>query len=155
LALKLADYIVTERGFGADMGFEKFIDIVCRKARIAPDVVVVVATTQALRQHGGDPDGGIHALEAGVENLRANVRIVKRFGLPCVIAVNRFPGDIAEEIDAAVRAARELDVEGVAVNRGFELGGEGATDLARAVVAAVPATPPAPVYLYGLDDPIE
>ncbi len=154
LALKLGEWIVTESGFGAEMGFEKFVDIVCRKAAIAPSVVVLVATLQALKHHGGDSEGGLDALERGVENLRANLKIIRSFGLPCVIAVNRFPGDSAAEIDAAARLAGELDVVGVAVNSGFEEGGAGGVALAEAVreAAAIPSTPS---FLYSLDDPIE
>ncbi|HUY71179.1 MAG TPA: formate--tetrahydrofolate ligase [Gaiellaceae bacterium] len=154
LALKLGDWIVTESGFGTDMGFEKFVDIVCRKAAIAPSVVVLVATIQALKHHGGGIDGGVDALERGVDNLRANLNIIRSFGLPCVIAVNRFPGDSAGDIDAATRLASELDAEGVAVNSGFEEGGSGGVALAEAVVEAA-AISSTPSFLYPLDDPIE
>ena len=154
LGLKLADYVVTENGFGAEMGFEKFVDIVCRVGGISPSAVVLVATVQALKHHGGDPDGGLPALERGIENLHANLRIVDEFGLDSVIAVNRFPGDSDAEIDAAVRLARELDPAGVAVSDGFEHGGAGAIELAEAVVAAA-ATPSRHGYLYSLDQSIE
>ncbi len=154
LGLKLADYVVTENGFGAEMGFEKFIDIVCRLGGIAPSAVVLVATVQALKHHGGDPDGGLMALERGVDNLRANLRIVQEVGLDCVIAVNRFPGDSETDIDAAVKLAGELEAAAVAVNDGFERGGEGAIELAEAVVEAA-ATPAKPEYLYSLDQSIE
>jgi formate--tetrahydrofolate ligase len=154
LGLKLADYVVTESGFGAEMGLEKLIDIVCRTGGIAPSMVVLVATVQALKHHGGDPSGGLQALERGAGNLRANLRIVRELGLECVIAVNRFPGDAESEIDAARRLALELGVAGVAVNEGYARGGDGALGLAEAVVAAAPAPRP-PSYLYSLDDPIE
>ena len=154
LGLELADWVVTESGFGSDMGFEKFVDIVCRKAGFAPSIVVLVATIQALKHHGGGADGGLGALERGVANLRANLAIVRAFGLPCVIAVNRFPGDSAGDIDAATRLARELDVIGVAVNSGFEEGGAGAAELAE-VVRGAPAAPSPASFLYSLDDPIE
>ena len=154
LGLKLGDYVVTESGFGADMGFEKFVDIVCRVGDIAPSAVVLVATAQALKHHGGDPNGGVAALERGMDNLRANLHIVREFGLPCIVAVNRFPGDGEAEIDAAVGLARELDVAGVAVNDGFERGGAGAEELAEAVIGAA-AAPVAPRYLYELGDTIE
>jgi formate--tetrahydrofolate ligase len=154
LALKLGDWIVTESGFGTDMGFEKFVDIVCRKAGIAPSVVVLVATIQALKHHGGGAEGGLEALERGVDNLRANLNIIRSFGLPCVIAVNRFPGDSDSDIEAARRLASELDVVGVAVNSGFEEGGAGGVELAEVVreAASIPSTPS---FLYELDDPIE
>jgi len=154
LGLKLADWLVTESGFGAEMGFEKFVDIVCRRSGFAPSLVVLVATVQALKHHGGDDDGGLVALERGVENLRANLRIVQNFELPCVIAVNRFPGDSSAEIDAARRLASELDVIGVAVNAGFEEGGAGASELAEAVKEAAASTPPRPRLLYELGAPI-
>jgi formate--tetrahydrofolate ligase len=153
LGLKLADYLVTESGFGADMGFEKFVDIVCRLGGIAPSVVVLVATTQALKHHGGEDDGGIPAIERGVANLRANLSIVEAFGLSCVIALNRFPGDDGAEVDAARSLAEELGVAGVAVNEGYERGGEGAVELAQAVLEAAQA-PAAPEFLYSLTDPI-
>ena len=92
LGLKLADYVVTESGFGAEMGFEKFVDIVCRTGGIAPSGVVLVATVQALKHHGGDPDGGVQALERGAANLAANLAIVREVGLEPVVAVNRHPG---------------------------------------------------------------
>ena len=136
LGLKLGDYVVTESGFGADMGFEKLIDIVCRAGGITPSAVVLVATVKALKHHGGDEDGGFEALERGMDNLRANLRIVHAFGLECVVAVNRFPGDSQRDVDAARRLAQELEVAGVAVNEGFERGGEGAVELAEAVVEA-------------------
>ncbi|HWE80509.1 MAG TPA: formate--tetrahydrofolate ligase [Gaiellaceae bacterium] len=154
LGLKLGDYVVTESGFGADMGFEKFVDIICRMGGFAPSAVVLVVTVQALKHHGGDPDGGLPALERGFDNLRACLAIVRRFGLSCVVAVNRFAGDTAAEIDAVSRLAGELGVEGVAVNDGFEQGGEGAAELAAAVVEAS-VEPVEPPYLYGLGEPIE
>jgi formate--tetrahydrofolate ligase len=154
LGLKLGDYVVTESGFGAEMGFEKLIDIVCRTSGIAPSAVVLVASVQALKHQGGDPDGGIAALERGADNLRANLHVVREFGLDSVIAVNHFPGDTDRELDAARRLAEELDVAGVAVNEGFERGGAGAVELAEAVVDAA-ATPATPGYLYSLDDTIE
>ena len=154
LGLKLGDYVVTESGFGADMGFEKLIDIVCRAGGIAPGAVVLVATVKALKHHGGDPHGGTAAIERGMDNLRANLRIVQAFGLDCVVAVNRFPGDTQRDVDAASRLAQELDVVGVAVNEGYEHGGEGAIELAEAVVEAASA-PATPTYLYALEDTIE
>ncbi|MEI8105842.1 MAG: formate--tetrahydrofolate ligase [Actinomycetes bacterium] len=152
LGLKLADYVVTESGFGADMGFEKFVDIVCRLGGIVPTTVVLVATVQALKHHGGDPEGGIAEMERGVDNLRACLRIVRECGLDAVIAVNRFGGDTDDEIAAAVRLAEGLGVP-VAVCDGFEKGGEGAVALAEAVVA-VSAAPVNPGFLYELDMPI-
>jgi formate--tetrahydrofolate ligase len=149
LGRKLADWVVTESGFGADMGFEKFVDIVCRRAGIAPSAVVLVATVQALLHHGeGD-------LKHGLANLDANLRIVQEFGLPCVIAVNRFPGDSDADIASARALAGELDVVGVAVNEGFERGGEGALELSELVIKAAIRPTSEPRFLYSLDDPIE
>ena len=149
LGLKLADYVVTESGFGADMGFEKFTDIVCRVGGIAPSAVVLVATIQALKHHGRG------TLAGGIANLAANLGIVQAFGLPCVIAVNRFPGDSQADVDAARTLAAELPVEGVAVNEGFELGGAGAVELAELALAAAAAGPHRPSFLYSLEDTIE
>ena len=154
IALKLGGFVVTESGFGAEMGFEKFVDIVCRRADIAPSAVVLVATVQALKHHGGGAEGGLAALERGVENLRANLAIVRELELPCVIAVNRFPGDSRVELDAASRLAGELGAFGVALNAGYEEGGAGAAELAE-VVREAASTPSAPSFLYSLDDPIE
>ena len=103
LGMKLGEYVVTESGFGADMGFEKFVDIVSGLGGFSPNVVVFVATVQALKHHGGDPDGGLPALERGFDNLRAALGIVRQFDLNCVIATNRFHRDEAAEIDAAPR----------------------------------------------------
>jgi formate--tetrahydrofolate ligase len=149
LGLKLADYVVTESGFGADMGFEKFCDIVCRVGGIAPSAVVLVATIQALKHHGRG------SLADGIANLAANLRIVQAFALPCVIAVNRFPGDSQADVDAARTLAGELPVEGVAVNEGFEQGGAGAIELAELAMAAAAAGPRRPSFLYSLEDTIE
>ena len=136
IGLKVADFVVTESGFGADMGFEKLVDIVCRSAGFAPSAVVVVATTQALKHHGGDPNGGLPALERGAANLAENLRIVGELGFEAVVAVNRFPGDSSSEIDAVRRLALEQGAFAAEVNDGFEQGGEGATALAEAVKAA-------------------
>jgi formate--tetrahydrofolate ligase len=155
LGLKLADWVVTESGFGADMGFEKLLDIVCRTTGIAPSAVVLVATVRALKHHGGDPAGGRDAIERGMANVRACRTIVAQFGLPCVVAVNRFPGDADAEVDLVRGLARELDVAGVAVSEGFERGGAGAVELAEAVVQAAAGGPRTPRFLYALEDPIE
>ena len=153
LALKLGDYVVTEGGFGADMGFEKFIDIVCRVGGILPSGVVLVATVQALKHHGGDPDGGLRALERGAANLAANLAIVRRFGLHAVVAVNRHPEDTADEIHAVRRLAVEAGALGAAVNDGYLSGGEGAAELAEAVVAATERAWPVQ-FLYEDDEPL-
>jgi len=149
LGLKLAELVVTESGFGADMGFEKLVDILCRREGIVPSAVVLVATVQALRHHGeGD-------MRRGLANLGANLRIVRAFGLPCVIAVNRFPGDSDEDVATARGLAGELDVVGVAVNEGFERGAEGGLELAELVVDASTGPLPEPRFLYSAADSIE
>ena len=153
LGLKLADYVVTESGFGAEMGFEKLVDIVCRTARIAPSAVVLVVTTQALKHQGGDPAGGIPALERGAANLAANLRIVREVGFDPVVAINAFPGDTAAEIDATRSLAFDLDATSVAVNAGFELGGDGAVALAEAAEEAA-ARPARLRLVYANRDPI-
>jgi formate--tetrahydrofolate ligase len=136
LALKVGEFVVTESGFGADMGFEKFVDIVCRSTGLRPAAVVLVATAQALKHHGGDADGGVRAIERGAANLEANMRIVRAVGIQPVVAVNRFPGDSKRDTDAVRRLALELGAFAAEVNDGFERGARGAAALAEAVRAA-------------------
>ena len=141
VALKLADYVVTEAGFASDLGFQKFCDIVCRVGRLTPSAAVLVTTVRATKSHGGMPfselgNEDLEALRRGADNLAAHVGIVKRYGIPCVVSINNFPTDT----DAEVRLIEELAIaagaETVVVNRAFALGGEGAIDLANAVVKA-------------------
>ena len=119
MALKMGDYAVTEAGFGADLGAEKFLDIKCRMANLTPDAVVIVATVRALKMHGGLAkteltEENIPALERGVPNLLRHVSNIKNvFGLPCVVAVNRFPTDTDAEIDFIIEKCRELGVNTV------------------------------------------
>jgi formate--tetrahydrofolate ligase len=153
LALKLGEVVVTESGFGADMGFEKFVDIVCRDRGLAPSAVVLVATTQALKHHGGDPDGGVRAIELGAKNLAANMNIVREIGIDPVVAINRFPGDVQAELDAIRSLSLELGALGVEENDGFERGGEGAVGLAEVVMEAV-RRPVEVRPLYELDQSI-
>ena len=105
VALKLGDYIVTESGFGSDMGMEKFLNIVCRIGGLAPSAIVLVATARALKHHGGDPDGGLDAIERGAANMRRHLENVRGFGLNAVVAVNRFPDDGDEEIEVVRKLA--------------------------------------------------
>ena len=140
---KLGDYVITESGFGSDMGMEKFFDIVCRKGGLTPSAVVLVATVRALKHHGGledDPraDSGeaLAAVERGAANLVRHLGIVKTFGLPCVVAVNRRPGDTDDEVALVKRLALEAGAFGAEVNDGFSKGGEGAVELAQAVADA-------------------
>jgi len=152
-ALKLGDYTVTESGFGADMGMEKFFDIVCRVGGLRPDAVVLVATARALKHHGGDPEGGLDAIERGAANMRHHLGIVKEFGLNAVVAINRFPGDTDEEVDTVRRLALEGGAVAAELNEAFERGGEGAAALAEAVVAAAEA-PSSFEPLYELEQSI-
>jgi formate--tetrahydrofolate ligase len=154
VALKLGDYVVTESGFGADMGMEKFLNIVCRAGGLSPSAVVLVATAKALKHHGGDPEGGLDAIERGAENLRRHLEIVSGFGLRAVVAVNRFPGDSDEEVDLVRRLALEHGAHAAELNEAFERGGEGAASLAEAVVDAADH-PNAFEFTYPIDAPIE
>jgi formate--tetrahydrofolate ligase len=154
VALKLADYVVTESGFGSDMGMEKFMDIVCRLGNLRPDAVVMVATVKALKHHAGDPNGGVDAIEIGASNLARHLSIVREFGLNAVVAVNRFPGDTDDEIELVRRLALEFGAYASEVNDGFTEGGAGAAALAEAVVAAT-EEPAQFDYLYPLNAPIE
>ena len=139
LALKMGDYAVTEAGFGADLGAEKFLDIKCRMAGLVPDAVVVVATVRALKMHGGKQKNelaseDIEALEKGIPNLLRHVSNIKKvYGLPCVVAVNRFPTDTDKEIDFIIEKCKELGVNTV-LSTVWAEGGKGGEALAREVV---------------------
>ena len=141
VALKLADYIVTEAGFASDLGFQKFCDIVCRFGGFAPSAGVLVTTVRATKSHGGVPfdELGTEDLEAvkrGVENLGQHIAIVREYGLPCVVSINNFPSDTEAEVELMRELALGAGAETVVVNRGFAQGGDGAVELAEAVVAA-------------------
>ena len=151
VGLKLADFVVTESGFGADLGFEKLMHIVCRGGGIAPTVVVLVATTKAMKRAGGDEQGDLVALERGAANLAAHLRIVETFGLKAVVAVNRFAGDSADELHAMRMLALEHGAFAAEINNGFNRGGAGADELAE-VVAEAAARDVSPRFLYDLDD---
>ena len=140
LALKLADYTITEAGFGSDLGAEKFLDIKCRYAGIAPSAIVVVATLRALKYNGGVPKAdtakpNVEALKAGLCNLAAHVENMKKFGVPVVVAINHFLTDTDEEIEVLENYCRENDVE-FALSDVFAKGGEGGKELAEKVVKA-------------------
>jgi formate--tetrahydrofolate ligase len=140
-ALKLADYVVTEAGFGADLGGEKFIDIKCRKAGLKPDCVVLVATIRALKMHGGVKKEdlkteNLKALEAGMANLQRHVENVKKFGLPVVVSINRFSADTDAEIALVKEKCKALGVEALMADH-WAMGGPGAADVARAVVKVI------------------
>ena len=140
LALKLADYTITEAGFGSDLGAEKFLDIKCRYAGIAPSAIVVVATLRALKYNGGVPKAdtakpNVEALKAGLCNLAAHVENMKKFGVPVVVAINHFLTDTDEEIEVLENYCRENDVE-FALSDVFAKGCEGGKELAEKVVKA-------------------
>jgi formyltetrahydrofolate synthetase len=163
IALHLGDYVITESGFGADMGMEKFMDIKCRTSGLRPDAVVLVATVRALKTHGGGPkvvlgrpldkaymEENLSLLQAGIPNLIAHIKTVKKFGLPVVVAINYFPTDSGAEINAIKEAAMEAGASAAVEARHWGSGGEGARDLAEAVVAA--ANEPSEFsYLYPLN----
>ncbi len=153
VALKLADYVVTESGFGSDMGMEKFLDIVCRIGKIQPSAICLVTTVRALKHHGGDPEGGVDVVERGAANLQRHLGIVAEFGLKAVVAINRFPGDPDEEVEAVRRLALEGGAHAAELNEAFEQGGAGAADLAEALVDAA-EQPSNYAPIYPLDVPI-
>ncbi len=153
VALKLGDYVITESGFGSDMGMEKFFDIVCRAGGLRPSATVLVATVKALKHHGGDPDGGIEAMEAGIPNLARHLGIVREFGVNPVVAVNRFPGDTDEEVERLRELALEHGAFAAELNEGYSQGGAGGAALAEAVVAAAEA-PSTFDFIYPLEAPI-
>jgi formyltetrahydrofolate synthetase len=154
VALKLGDYVVTESGFGSDMGMEKFLNIVCRAGGLSPSAVVLVATVRALEHHGGEPGGGAAAVERGAANLRRHLEIVRSFGLKAVVAVNRFPGDTDEDVELVRRLALDHGAHAAELNEGFERGGPGSAALAEAVVDAT-RDAPAFDHTYPIEAPIE
>lgn len=149
IALKLSDYVVTESGFGADIGMEKFFDIKCRYSGLIPDAVVLVATIRALKMHGGGPkvtpgapldpaytSENLELLEAGAANLVHHIKIARKFGVPVVVAVNRFPTDTDNEVALVKRIAAEAGADAVAMSDHWAHGGDGAIELAEAVISA-------------------
>lgn len=162
IALKLADYVVTESGFGVDLGAEKFINIKCRQSKLKPDVAVINCSVRALKVHSGDfvfkgqsmpPElkkENLSAVDRGCSNLEKQVENLKMFKVPIVICINRFESDTKKELDVVTRRAEALDVQGVAVSEVYKLGSEGAVELAHAVVKA--ANQKSKVrYLYSVD----
>ena len=151
LALKLSDYVVTEAGFGADLGAEKFMDIKCRMAGLSPDAVVIVATVRALKYNGGIPktelkEPNVDALRKGIVNLKKHIENMQKFGVPVVVALNRFDTDSGEELQLVIDTCREYGVE-CSLSEVFAKGGEGGLDLAKKVLSAL-ETPSryAPLY---------
>jgi methylenetetrahydrofolate dehydrogenase (NADP+)/methenyltetrahydrofolate cyclohydrolase/formyltetrahydrofolate synthetase/formate--tetrahydrofolate ligase len=167
IALRLADYVITESGFGADIGMEKFFDIKCRYSGLVPDAVVLVATIRALKMHGGGPrvvpgkpldsaytNENLELLEKGGGNLARHIEIARKFGVPVVVAVNRFATDTDAEIALVKRIAEQAGAEAVAMSDHWANGGKGAIELAEAVVAAC-EKPGNFQFLYSLDLPIK
>ena len=167
IALKLADYVVTESGFGSDMGMEKFFDIKCRYSGLIPNVVVMVATVRALKMHGGGPkvvagkpldaaytSENLGLLNAGMANLVHHIGIAKKFGIPVVVAINRFFTDSPAELELARKAAIEGGAEDAVVCNHWEEGGAGAKALGEAVMKAC-EKPSAFRFLYPLDRSIK
>ena len=158
LALTFSDYAVTEAGFGADLGAEKFFDIKCRKAGLQPALTVLVVTTQGLKMHGGIPLDRIKepnpkGLNEGFRNMDKHIRNLKSFGQSIVVAINRFGTDTEEEIQMIVKHCHEQGVE-CAVNKAFSEGGKGAVELAQLVVDTIDRHPSAPLRFAYDDDSI-
>ena len=159
MAMHFADWTVTEAGFGADLGAEKFLDIKCRSADLNPDAIVLVATVRALKMHGGVAKNTLHepntaAVAAGLPNLDKHIENVRLYGKPAVVALNQFAADTPEEIEVVRRRCEELGI-GFAASRHHAEGGKGALDLAHAVMAAA-ATEPTPLLpVYDLKASVE
>ncbi len=143
VAMKIADYVVTEAGFGSDLGFQKFCDIVCRFGGFAPSAAVLVTTVRAMKSHGGSfselAGEDLDAVRRGADNLAAHVGIVRQYGVPCVVSINNFPTDTEAELALVEELATLAGAETVVVNRGFAEGGRGAKELAQAVADAADA----------------
>jgi len=160
LALGYADYVLTEAGFGADLGFEKFMHIKARLNNLEPDAAVIVASVRALKSHGGvslrnleEPNK--EALAEGMSNLSHLIRVIKSFNLPVVVAVNSFPSDATEETELVKSMSLEAGAEYAVISKVFEDGGEGGIDLAEAVVKAAENSPESISYMYELSDSLE
>ena len=157
-ALKLCDYVVTEAGFGADLGAEKFMDIKCRKTGLAPDAAVLVATIRALKMHGGLKKDelkseNLKALEGGIANLQRHIENVQKFGIVPIVSINRFSSDTEAEVDLVQKACAQLGVEALMADHWAE-GSKGAANVARAVVKAVDSGKSKLKYLYTDDMPL-
>lgn len=159
LALKLGDYAVTEAGFGADLGAEKFMDIKCRLAGLAPDAVVIVATVRALKYNGGVAKTelktpNVDALAKGIVNLKKHIENMQKFGVPVVVAVNRFASDSEEELKFVIDVCAEYGVE-CSLSEVFEKGGAGGIDLAQKVIDAIETQKSEYAPIYDIDMPIK
>ncbi len=159
MGLTLADYVVTEAGFGADLGAEKFLDIKCRQAGLSPKTVVLVATIRALKYHGGADlkeltNKDLNAVAKGLPNLTKHLENIGHFGLPAVVAINRFPTDTDEEIEVVKAHCKALGVRAETVTAWAD-GGAGSEALAEAVLEAIPKAPAQFTPIYSLDMSIE
>ena len=160
LALKTAEYVVSEAGFGGDLGAEKFIDIKCRTAGLFPDVAVLVCTARALKMHGGvrkeDLDiESTAAVRSGMDNLLKHVENLRgKFGLPVVVAINRFPGDTVDELGGILSACQQHGIQAV-LTEVWEKGGAGGEALAQAVLDAIERTQVTPAFAYELNMPLD
>ncbi len=159
MALTYGDYVITEAGFGADLGAEKFFDIKCRKAGLTPKLTIIVATAQSLKLHGGVPEArikepDIEGLRNGFGNLDRHVENMRRFGQEVIVTFNRYASDTDEEIALLAEHCREIGV-GFCMNNVFAAGGEGGVELARLVVDTIEKRPSAPLrYIYEDNDPV-
>jgi formate--tetrahydrofolate ligase len=159
MASKLGDYVITEGGFGADLGAEKFLNIKCRSANIKPSVVVIVATIRALKMHGGQlknelKEENVQALQKGILNLEKHIETIKSFGLPFVVAINRFVPDSDHEIAWLQQWCEENKVR-VSLTEVWEKGGDGGLDLGKQVISAIKEDKNDFAYLYEVDSSIE
>ena len=159
LSLKLAPYVVTEAGFAADLGAEKFVNIKCRQAGLNPNACVLVATVRALKYHGGVEKEDLNtenleALKTGCENLRTHAENVQKYGLPVVVAINRFPSDTPAELDTVRQYCEEIGVE-CSLSEVVAKGSEGGLDLAKKIKRVVDENPGAPNYYYANTDSIK
>ena len=160
MAMTYGDYVVTEAGFGADLGAEKFFDIKCRKSGLRPRLVVIVATTQGLKMHGGVDlehikEPNMQGLKEGLKNLNRHINNMQGFGQPVIVTLNRYDSDLDEEIDVVRRNCEDQGV-GFAVNEAFLRGGDGAVELAQKVVDTIDRIQPLPIhYTYPENDTIE
>lgn len=159
LAMKLGDYAITEAGFGADLGAEKFLDIKCRQAGLNPDAVVIVATVRALKMHGGVNKKelgteNLDALKKGIGNLTKHIENIKKFGLPCIVAINAFPTDTEAELKLLDDMCKELNVE-VSISEVWAKGGEGGIDLAKKLLHILETEESHYAPIYSLDMPID
>ncbi len=157
---KLGDYLITEAGFGSDLGMEKFMDIVCRAGGFGPNAVVIVATAKALKHHAGMTDqnasaaDNLKAIEEGSKNLERHILNAKEFGVPCVVAANRFPGDTDDEVALVQKLGLEYGAHAAVLNEGFTKGGAGAAEMAEAVADAADQ-PNSFNFMYEDSDPID